>query len=124
MANGTISQVIGSTFDAQFPENNLPEIYNALKIEYTVSGETIRLSKIETPTAVVTFEHDYIVPAESATVMLDKIASTEKRHIHLSGGHVGAVVSRRAATGLWPQLSTWWAEHDADGLVRSPLALA
>lgn len=29
MANGTITQVIGSTFDAKFPENQLPDIYNA-----------------------------------------------------------------------------------------------
>jgi F-type H+/Na+-transporting ATPase subunit beta len=31
--SGTITQVIGSTFDAQFPEDLLPEIYNALNIE-------------------------------------------------------------------------------------------
>ena len=30
---GTITQVIGSTLDAQFPEENLPAIYNALKVE-------------------------------------------------------------------------------------------
>jgi F-type H+-transporting ATPase subunit beta len=43
MANGTISQVIGSTFDAQFPEDSLPDIYNALEIDYKVGGETIHL---------------------------------------------------------------------------------
>ena len=30
---GVVSQVIGSTFDAQFPEEDLPDIYNALKID-------------------------------------------------------------------------------------------
>src|SRR5262245_10189473 len=30
---GTVSQVIGSTFDAQFPEDKLPDIYNALEIK-------------------------------------------------------------------------------------------
>jgi F-type H+-transporting ATPase subunit beta len=30
---GTISQVIGSTFDVQFPEDKLPEIYNAVKVD-------------------------------------------------------------------------------------------
>jgi F-type H+-transporting ATPase subunit beta len=30
---GTISQVIGSTFDAQFPEDQLPAIYNAIEIK-------------------------------------------------------------------------------------------
>ena len=39
---GKVTQVIGSTIDAQFPEENLPEIYNALKldVERTVLGET------------------------------------------------------------------------------------
>ena len=31
-SSGTITQVIGSTFDAQFPEDRLPAIYNAVKI--------------------------------------------------------------------------------------------
>ncbi len=30
---GFISQVIGSTFDAQFPEGSLPDVYNALKVD-------------------------------------------------------------------------------------------
>lgn len=78
----------------------------------SLSGETIRLSAIETPTLIVTFEHDYIVPKESATIMLDKISSIDTAHIHLSGGHVGAVVSRKAASGLWPQLSQWWIHRE------------
>ncbi len=32
-ATGKISQVIGSTFDAEFPEAELPDIYNALTVE-------------------------------------------------------------------------------------------
>jgi F-type H+-transporting ATPase subunit beta len=41
---GKVTQVIGSTLDVQFPEENLPAIYNALKteIERTVLGETTR----------------------------------------------------------------------------------
>jgi F-type H+-transporting ATPase subunit beta len=34
--SGSITQVIGSTFDAEFPEGHLPKIYNAV----TISGET------------------------------------------------------------------------------------
>ncbi len=39
---GEVTQVIGSTLDARFPEDKLPEINNALKIEVerTVLGET------------------------------------------------------------------------------------
>ena len=40
---GKVTQVIGSTLDAQFPDDKLPAIYNALKteIERTVLGETV-----------------------------------------------------------------------------------
>src|ERR1700676_5185587 len=31
--SGSIVQIIGSTFDVEFEEGHLPEIYNALKIE-------------------------------------------------------------------------------------------
>ncbi|HEX9730743.1 MAG TPA: F0F1 ATP synthase subunit beta, partial [Thermoanaerobaculia bacterium] len=39
---GNVTQVIGSTLDAQFPEDKLPTIYNALRVEVsqTVLGET------------------------------------------------------------------------------------
>src|SRR5262249_20329543 len=41
---GSIVQVIGSTFDAEFPEGHLPEIYNALKIDSDYKGVHIRLT--------------------------------------------------------------------------------
>ena len=37
-ATGKITQVIGSTFDAEFPESELPQIYNAVKIDSTTVG--------------------------------------------------------------------------------------
>src|SRR5882724_859607 len=42
-ATGKVSQVIGSTFDVQFPENQLPHIYNAVKINATDNGTQISL---------------------------------------------------------------------------------
>src|SRR5205085_1059087 len=41
---GKIVQVIGSTFDAEFEEGHLPEIYNALKVETDFKGVRIRLT--------------------------------------------------------------------------------
>ena len=41
---GKVTQVIGSTFDAQFPENQLPAIYNAVKIESENKGVKISLT--------------------------------------------------------------------------------
>src|SRR3954447_7896815 len=36
---GRIVQIIGSTFDVEFEEGHLPEIYNALKIEGVSAGK-------------------------------------------------------------------------------------
>src|SRR5438093_6709610 len=41
---GKIVQVIGSTFDAEFEEGHLPEIYNALRIEDEYKGVALRLT--------------------------------------------------------------------------------
>ena len=42
-SQGKISQVIGSTFDAQFPEDALPDIYNALTLDFEVEGQSQHL---------------------------------------------------------------------------------
>lgn len=41
---GKVVQVIGSTFDAEFGEGHLPEIYNALRIEAEYKGVALRLT--------------------------------------------------------------------------------
>jgi F-type H+-transporting ATPase subunit beta len=41
---GKIVQVIGSTFDAAFPEGKLPEIYNALKVNAEVKGYKVNIT--------------------------------------------------------------------------------
>ena len=43
-ANGRIIQVIGSTFDAEFDEGFLPDIYNALKVDTNLKGIKINLT--------------------------------------------------------------------------------
>ena len=43
-ATGKVTQVIGSTFDAEFPEGSLPEIYNALKITSEHKGVKLELT--------------------------------------------------------------------------------
>jgi len=41
---GHVTQVIGSTFDVEFPEHSLPDIYNALTITASTKGIDIRLT--------------------------------------------------------------------------------
>ncbi len=77
-------------------------------------GRPARLEDVDCPLLVVSFGHDHIVPEASATALLGAVSSPDRAHLSLGGGHVGAVVSRKAATGLWPQLSAWWAARDDD----------
>src|SRR6478735_6591390 len=42
--NGKITQIIGSTFDAEFDEEHMPVIYNAVKIESDKKGVKINLT--------------------------------------------------------------------------------
>jgi polyhydroxyalkanoate synthase len=77
-----------------------------------VSGQPVRLENIRCPTLAVTFEHDNIVPWQSAAVLLERVGSEVREHLHLPGGHVGTLVSSAARTTLWPKLSKFWAEHE------------
>jgi F-type H+-transporting ATPase subunit beta len=43
-AVGKVSQVIGSTFDAEFPEDQLPRIYNAVKVTFNDGRNQINLT--------------------------------------------------------------------------------
>jgi polyhydroxyalkanoate synthase len=91
--------------DALYRDNAL------IEGRFTLSGTPAVLSNIRCPLLSVTFEHDSIVPAASAAPLLEQVSSVDKQRLHLPGGHVGAVVSRKAADGLWKQLHGWWAER-------------
>jgi polyhydroxyalkanoate synthase subunit PhaC len=82
---------------------------------FSLSGRPARLDAITCPTLVITFEHDHIVPWPSAAALVDHVSSQDAERLHLPGGHVGAVISRKAASTLWPAVSAWWAARDRDG---------
>src|SRR5476651_1423755 len=42
-ATGKITQVIGSTFDAELPEDQLPKIYNAIRVDVKADGSNVNL---------------------------------------------------------------------------------
>ncbi|MBL8721664.1 MAG: alpha/beta fold hydrolase [Myxococcales bacterium] len=82
---------------------------------FALSGRPAHLGAIRVPTAAVTFEHDNIVPAESARVLLDLVGAPaeERVSIHVNGGHVGAMVSRAASRGVWPKIAAFFGAADA-----------
>lgn len=43
-ATGHVTQIIGSTFDAEFPEDQMPEIYNALRVETEIKGVKLKVT--------------------------------------------------------------------------------
>ena len=85
---------------------------------FTLSGRPAPLRQITCPTLTVTFAHDNIVPEASAAALHELIGARDKEHLRLPGGHVGAVVSRKAAQGLWPRIAGWWEARDRDGQDR------
>lgn len=86
---------------------------------FSLSGERVRLSKIQCPVHAVTFGHDNIVPWRSAAKLVDAVGTDDVKHLHLPGGHVGAVVSKKARHKLWPALLQWWEQRDGGAAVRS-----
>jgi polyhydroxyalkanoate synthase len=102
-------------------ERYIEELYRndaLIKGNFSLSGKVARLERITVPTMCIVFEHDNIVPWKNASVLVDKIGSTDKELLKLPGGHVGAVVSRQAQKALWPRMSAFWAKRDADVKVR------
>ncbi len=93
----------------------IEELYQGdrlLQGQFRLSGKPVRLGDVTAPTHVVTFQHDTIVPPKSAAIAMDHLGASDKVHLHLSGGHVGAVVSKKAAKGLWPALAGFWEGRD------------
>jgi polyhydroxyalkanoate synthase len=103
------------SFPGECYRRYIKDLYRAdglLNETFSLSGTRVRLGAIECPTLAITFEHDNIVPWKSAAVLIDRVGASDRDRIHLPGGHVGAVVSRKAAQTLWPRISQWWAMRD------------
>ncbi len=82
---------------------------NALvRDELSISGRLVRLGDVEAPVLAVTFEHDNIVPWQSAVDVLSRVKSDHKAHVHVPGGHVGAMVSSSAAKNVWPKIERFF----------------
>ena len=111
------------SFPGQVFRRMVEELYRKdalLAGSFALGGRPARLEAITCPVLAITFEHDDIVPWQSAAVLLDRVRSTDRERIHLPGGHVGAVVSRAAQKDLWPRLRAFFAARDADPAPARP----
>lgn len=97
----------------------IEELYRQNKLvrgELFVGGRRVDLGAIEAPVLVVSFEHDNIVSTQSAECLVTLVSSAKAEKLRLRGGHVGAVVSRKASEGLWPRVADWFGAHDGNVL--------
>jgi polyhydroxyalkanoate synthase subunit PhaC len=79
---------------------------------FALSGRPVHMEDIRCPTLTIAFHHDNIVPLASALALHERVGASDKQLMQLNGGHVGAVVSRKASGGLWPGISEWMAARD------------
>ncbi|MFT7621122.1 MAG: polyhydroxyalkanoate synthase [Myxococcota bacterium] len=103
------------SFPGEAYRRYIKELYQGNRLitgDFVLSDTPVDLANIRCPTLAITFEHDSIVPADSAGVLIEAVGAEDKQRIHLRGGHVGAVVSRSAAKSLWPTMSAWWSARD------------
>jgi polyhydroxyalkanoate synthase subunit PhaC len=117
--DGLVAKETWANDNVSFPgeayRRYIEELYqdNALvRGEFSLGGRPVHLGDITNPTLALAFEHDHIVPSDSAGALIEHISSEDKELMRLPGGHVGAVVSRKAKEHLWPIISGWLAERD------------
>lgn len=79
---------------------------------FSVLGRPALLSNIKCPVIAIAFADDHIVPVPSAQPLIALVGSRDKQILVERGGHVGAVVSHKAAERLWPAFHTFWAQRD------------
>ena len=92
----------------------IEELYRRNKLihgGFTLAGRPAELHQIKCPVLALAFTDDNIVPLASAAPLVDRVSCTDKQLVAMGGGHVGAVVSRKAATRLWPVMSEFWAKR-------------
>jgi len=76
---------------------------------HRIGGRAVALGRITCPTLVITASRDQICPAPAATALIAHVGSSDTKVIEVAGGHVGAVVGRRAVQQMYPALAEWLA---------------
>jgi len=96
-------------------ERYIEELYRGNRLvagTFHVLGRPAKLEAITCPTLAVAFADDHIVPVPSAQALIAKVGARDK-HLHVDrGGHVAAVVSKKAVHRLWPAMQTFWARAE------------
>lgn len=74
---------------------------------HRVAGRRVDLGRIDCPILTVVASRDTICPPAAALALADAASSTDTETLAVPGGHVGAVVGRRASSELYPKMASW-----------------
>jgi polyhydroxyalkanoate synthase len=97
-------------FPAEAYRRYIKELYQENQLvrgEHHVAGRRVELGSIRCPLLTITADRDTIVPPKAALALAERASSTEKEHLAVPGGHVGAVVGSRASKALYPAMAAW-----------------
>jgi polyhydroxyalkanoate synthase len=82
-----------------------------MKKTLQLSGEIVDLKRIRAPVLNVAASADHIVPREATAPFRDLVSSRDFTDVVAPGGHIGAIVSRKASAGLWTGIEKWLDER-------------
>jgi polyhydroxyalkanoate synthase len=101
-------------FPAEAYRRYIGDLYQSnqlIKGEHRIAGEPADLSAITAPVLTIVASRDHICPPDAATALNEGCSSAVRDVLTVPGGHVGAVVGRRAATEMYPATTAWLIEH-------------
>ena len=101
-------------FPAAAYETYIRELYQENRLfegTHHARGRPVQLSAIECPVLTIVASKDTICPPKAATALNDAVSSRDTEVLSVPGGHVGAVVGRRAKEKLYPGMIEWCASR-------------
>jgi polyhydroxyalkanoate synthase len=81
-------------------------LYNGTLV---IKGQSIDLSVIKHPILNIAAQYDHIAPVPSVVALKELIPHSE--NVVVKGGHIGAVISRKASKMVWPQITEFFTTH-------------
>jgi polyhydroxyalkanoate synthase len=98
-------------FPAEAYRGYIRDIYQGNQLvegTHYVAGKRADLGSIRCPVLTITADRDTIVPTEAAMALAERSNASEKEHLSVPGGHVGAVIGSRASKVLYPAMTAWF----------------
>jgi len=80
---------------------------NGLIRGMSVGGKRVDLGNITADLLSITASEDHLCPPAAAFALNERVRSVDQTSLTVPGGHLGAVIGKRARTVLWTRLVDW-----------------